>query len=324
MKKQISVHNAVWMAFMGPIPPGKTVDHIAKYGDMTKERSDNRLCNLRLASSELQRENQRPVKSRRDARRVEVWKIGSNDVEIFDSSSKAAKALNLHAVSVRRVAKGEQDQTQGYRVKFVNGDFELIHQDEEFRVVYGRHVSQYGRMMDPRTKAFAITPIPTEGNDYAAAEDAETGQKILFHHLIAQAFPELVEGQPGHDKTLDHKDRNVNNNKASNLAWKTKSEQALNREYRDKSRLNPLNYKIQVCLPSGKNVLCDSIDDACRFVCSHGVNVNASNVAKGIKSSGIYKTRSRWKFSKVVGRSSSSTDTQTFNVENTTSDSDSD
>ena len=301
--KHVSMHNAVWLAFNGQIPPDKTVDHIAKYGDMMKERSDNRLCNLRLETSEGQRSNQRKSTLRRDARSILVWKIGSEHRFEFTSAHEAASSLGLDARCLRSVAKGEARQTKGYLASFKTHGVDLLHEDEEFRNVQGRSVSQYGRMLDPRTKAFAVTPITTEGNDYAATEHPISGKKILFHHLVAQAFPELVEGTRVDGSTLDHIDRNKDNNCASNLAWKSVTEQALNRQYKDDSRFDTRLYSIDVIIPGEGRVPCESMADASRMAKLRGHDVSDIAISRGVKRSGVYVVTKGgakgWRFEQV-------------------------
>lgn len=69
-QKIYRVHYLMAIAFIGPQPsPEHTVDHIAKYnGDWQRERSDNRVENLRWATRKEQRENQGPVAPRIDRR----------------------------------------------------------------------------------------------------------------------------------------------------------------------------------------------------------------------------------------------------------------
>jgi hypothetical protein len=283
----MSVHNAVWVAFHGEIPEGKTVDHVAKYGDMFKERSDNGLRNLRLADAIEQRANQRKSSLRRDARPIRVWKSGFTDSMLFSSAGEAALALDLDARCLRSVAKGESHQTKGYVAAFEDKGLCLL-PNEVFREVHGRWVSQFGRMLDPRTKAFATTPVATEGNDYAATEDPLTYKKLLFHHLVAEAFPELVSGHRAPGLTLDHIDRNVNNNNASNLAWRTAEEQAINRVYRNTSHFDSVRYSIDIVTPDGLCIHCKSMSHASRVALAHGHVVADASISVGIKRHGSY------------------------------------
>jgi hypothetical protein len=286
------MHNVVWTAFFGEIPPGHTVDHIAKYGDMMRERSDNRLCNLRVATPCEQRANQRPSAPRRDARHIRVWRSNGQFDKVYASSKSAEQDLGVHAASLRRVAKGVQREASGYKAEFVYSNEAAAIEGEEFRLVRGRRISQFGRMLDPRTGAFAVKPVATEGNDYATTEDTETGQKVLIHHLVAAAFPELVDGEFGRGKTLDHIDRNRNNNSASNLAWKTLHEQSINRVYSCGSRFDA-RHQVQILDYSlGKWITCLSIDDACKYATGNGVDIKYEALCRGLKVHGYYRVPS--------------------------------
>lgn len=81
--KHLKVHQLVALAFIGPQPTSShTVDHI------NRDRSDNRIGNLRWASKHLQSRNRNKQRPRRDGRGVLVWKVGSDEssAQYFDSS----------------------------------------------------------------------------------------------------------------------------------------------------------------------------------------------------------------------------------------------
>lgn len=69
-----------------------------------------------------------------------------------------------------------------------------------------------------------IAPMPCSTQPYA------TFNNMLFHRLVAEAFPDIV-GTVSSDQsmTVDHINRNRRDNRAVNLRWATKSEQAFNR-----------------------------------------------------------------------------------------------
>ncbi len=55
-------------------------------------------------------------------------------------------------------------------------------------------------------------------------------KSILMHRVVAEAWPELIGRQrSSQSDTLDHIDRDVENNNPSNLRWATPVEQAANR-----------------------------------------------------------------------------------------------
>lgn len=236
--KDLRVHKLMALAFFGPQPtPSHTVDHIAKYdGDIIRERSDNRIENLRWASKREQSLNRNKQKPRRDGRPVLIWKLGSDKATAtwYPSSLAGSKALGLNAGAVSHTANGGRSQTNGYCVEFAPTDEpDKIADDEVFRLVDGFKVSQYGRALDPQTEAFSFTPQVNKGQMYAyiskAQEDGST-KSFSFHILVAKAWPELVGVKPedGTAYTLDHISRQKHDNRACNLRWSTLSGQSTN------------------------------------------------------------------------------------------------
>lgn len=220
-KDCIRVHHAVWTAFVGPIPEGCTLDHI------DRNRSNNSLCNLRVANSVQQRENTKKHKRRRDAREIEVWRLDDpTNVMLFEHSRQAAEKLGANQRALRSVANGKVKRTGNFSARWAQTSNFL--EGEEFREVVLRdckvNVSNKGRLLD-KSKAFAVTPTVTEGNDYPTCGS----RSVQMHRAVAFAWPELVEGSPLPGWTVDHIDRNVNNNHPSNLRWLTPKQQAANR-----------------------------------------------------------------------------------------------
>ncbi len=238
--KDLRVHKLMAQAFFGPAPsPSHTVDHLAKYGgDIVRERSDNRIENLRWASKQEQALNRNKQTPRRDGRGVWLWAVGTDrsSATYYKSSLAAAKALNLNAGGVSRVAAGQKQwQTKGYRVEFADSrEPDKIADDEVFREVEGFKVSQYGRALDRQTEAFSFTPQIRKGNEYAflaKSDGHERSKSFSFHGLVASAWSDVVGVKPDDGKvyTIDHVNRDKADNRACNLAWKTVREQNLNR-----------------------------------------------------------------------------------------------
>ena len=218
----IRVHAAVYMAFVGPIPTGFTIDHI------DRNRSNNNLCNLRLASPGEQRSNQKKHDPRRDARGICVWRLAEpGTVMMFRHAREASNKLGVTRGSLRLVANGKARYAGEFGARWATQGTFLA--GEEFRTVTVRNctvrVSNRGRYLDSKSGAFAVTPVATPGNGYPTLGS----RSVQMHAAVASAWPELIGGTPGHGKTIDHIDRNVNNNDPSNLRWATATEQAANR-----------------------------------------------------------------------------------------------
>ena len=218
----IRVHHAVWLAFKGPIPNGCSIDHI------DRNRSNNMLHNLRPATSKQQRANTKKHNLRRDARRIVVWRLSDpNTTMTFNHAREAAARLGANQRALRSVANGIVRRTGEFCARWA--DKPAFFEGEEFREVnlkgYNVAVSNFGRLLDGKSRAFAVTPIATPGNDYPTVGTAS----VQMHMAVAAAWPELVKGSPGPGLTIDHIDRNVNNNHPANLRYATAKEQAANR-----------------------------------------------------------------------------------------------
>jgi len=232
---RLAVHDLVCTTFHGPRPtPSHTVDHIAKYdGDWKAERSDNRSCNLRWATKEEQRANMKDSKVRTDSRPIVVWEVGEDESTgvVFGSAARAAKALGLDEGNLSQAAR-KGGTTRGFKArKMETEEPELVRPDEAFRTVRGFRVSQYGRFISQG--GFPVTPKHPQGG-YVCVQSG-TERNIRFHNLVAEAWPDVVGPKPDDLHTVDHIDKDHNNNFASNLRWATGSEQKKNqsRRHRD-------------------------------------------------------------------------------------------
>lgn len=239
------VHVLMATTFFGPKPTAEhTVDHIQKYdGNFVKERSDNRIENLRWATKHAQALNRNTQAPRRDGRQVIVWKVGSDPLtaDIYNSSLAAAKALGVNAGSLSRAAKINSERGPGNKKKNVGG-WEVVFadskeplkiaDDEVYRDYDGFYVSQYGRALDPQTKAFAFTPKPRKGVEYAELAHLRDGKtkSWRFHYLVAMAWPDVVGQRPSCEKfTIDHINQKKGDNTAANLRWADHSTQNKNK-----------------------------------------------------------------------------------------------
>ena len=281
--KRHPVHQLVALAFIGP-PPSKhhSVDHIAKYnGDFVRERSDNRVSNLRYASLEEQRANQVKARARVDARPVFVWRItdGEHTATRFDGVGEAASALSLDTGNLYTVASGKRRSIKGYCAKFeAELTTALVSEDEQFRLVQGFRVSQYGRYKTSRSERI-ITPMPGKGAVYATV-----GTNVLFHRLVAEAWPDIVGVQPSEYHNIDHVDQDVTNNNASNLRWSTQSDQLKNQTRKQTHETSSVRkMAVDVLCPGHDWKMFGSMHDAARFMSNElGYKIKDSSISRAL------------------------------------------
>jgi len=103
---RLKAHRVAWYLYHGTDPGPLQVDHI------NRNRSDNRICNLRLVDAKGNRAN-----SAQPLRPVQViYPDGQN--RLFPSTETAAAALGCGSTSVRRYALGLRAAPNGLIVSY--------------------------------------------------------------------------------------------------------------------------------------------------------------------------------------------------------------
>jgi hypothetical protein len=105
--RRFKAHRLAWYLHHGEDPGALQVDHI------NRNRSDNRICNLRLVDAKGNRANSPALSP------VQVlWPSGQ--VSLFPSTQAAARALSCAPSSVYRYANGLRQHPAGLVVRYAN------------------------------------------------------------------------------------------------------------------------------------------------------------------------------------------------------------
>jgi len=244
--KHKRVNILVCEAFHGPEPntKGITVDHIAKYGgDLMRERSDNRACNLRWATPQEQNENQKKRSANSTGVPVFARKVGSTDDWAWYASATAAgEALGIYSSRISAVCNEKQPDAKGYVFKRDTSSLEdqgnlpweelgpaharFCVPTERWKVdpkSHGRtRVSTRGRIQTKTGDAWGPrrTPRATVGEEYSRVSHD------LLHLVVWRTF--CPNNPPINDETIDHIDQDESNNALHNLRRATASMQVRN------------------------------------------------------------------------------------------------
>ncbi len=224
--KTCSSHRLIWEAFNGVIPAGMQVDHV------NGKKADNRLENLQLMTP-----SQHAAKTRLDNpgmimgavrhKMTKVQRICGREVVVFESQREAARqtpgawqsliskclvgVLATHAGYVWRAVASTPDKEGVYWASLWQPRWK------------GLQVSNSGLVKGRNDAPFSGTLI----GDYRVVRFQGKAYKV--HRLVCMAF----NGRPTTDSlTVDHIDRNTQNNCADNLRWATGKEQAANKRKR--------------------------------------------------------------------------------------------
>jgi hypothetical protein len=214
------VHTLVCRAFHGHQPSKEaSVDHVAKYdGDWKRERADNRAENLRWSTCAEQTSNTKPHDTRCTSKAVFVSHIDWDRFTPrmwFSSVGAADKALGVQNLS--KVANGKHTNSKGWVATFVPPDEtqEDLPGERWVEVDARVWVSNMGRAHVKETRGsgwkYRHTPRATSGEAYATL--FVKGAHTRMHRTVFFAFGGVL--LPG--QTVDHINRDRQNNRLSNL-----------------------------------------------------------------------------------------------------------
>jgi len=206
-KSTVTVHVLVATAFIGPKPSDRhTVDHI------NRDKSDNRVQNLRWATPSEQHAN-RDNPFKRQSRRMVEAKGVDGEWTRFESVVDAVNACSVNRSDINKVLKGKLKTAKGMSFRYV-----VLPNipGEDWRIVHGSWVSSAGRLK--RKDGGVFCPIPNK-----LGYCRFMGRPV--HQLVALAF---LGPPPSPSHTVDHINRNPSDNQVKNLRWATPSEQRRN------------------------------------------------------------------------------------------------
>ena len=217
-KKHHYRHRFVYQCWHGHVEDGMQIDHVD--GD----KNNNSLSNLRAvdaASHALKTARQNPAapqKSRDTRARPVVVTHPSGDKTFCKSVADAmSKVPGSCRPLVSKCLLGIRPKHKGCTWQFIqqedNNDL------EQWKPILGLTVSSMGRI---RLKLGRVVYGSAEEGGYRRVKIG--GRSFLVHRLICQAF----HGEPSAGCTVDHIDRNIHNNAASNLRWADCQQQATN------------------------------------------------------------------------------------------------
>lgn len=153
------------------------------------------------------------------------------------------------------------------------------HDDEEFRMISGVFISQYGATKN--RYGISYLPLPNNSMEYALVGP----ERKTLHRLVAFAFPEIVGLPDPGQNTVDHINRNKSDNRAVNLRWATMTEQQLNTSRKAPDELvNNEMIAVEAKSPDGEWVWYQSCSQASREIKRlHNRHIAAQSISQLVK-----------------------------------------
>jgi hypothetical protein len=213
-KKQLLAHVVLAVSFNLPKQVNQnTVDHI------DKNRINNNIRNLRWATQREQNLNQNPRSKPTVGRAVNQYDMKDKFIKWWISASHAAKHIGRHNSTIIKACTGVQQSAGGFKWKYAEKDDLENEIWKDFE--HGFKVSSLGRVKCPRGRFFQAYK---EGKYFRLQIKTQKWRRCRLVCTVFHGLP------PTNKHTVDHIDKNTENDHVSNLRWATKEEQATNRK----------------------------------------------------------------------------------------------
>lgn len=210
-------HRIIAIAFLGLHEDATyTVDHI------DKNRSNNKLSNLRWASLSEQGLNQdRPAHIK--GRNIYQYDLNGNLIRKWNTITEASLALNIQITNITKACRGVYKQSGRYIWKYAE-DVDIIENEIWYPYINNEFKGDItgSNLGNIRMNNQTVGSISTSGYYNVKLQNVNTGklQSVTIHSIIAYIF----YGKRPESLIINHKDGNRLNNNCENLEYITQQE----------------------------------------------------------------------------------------------------
>ena len=209
--KKMHFHTIVTRAFIGdPESDNLTVDHI------NRDRSDNKVSNLRWATIEQQKDNSDRSKAGGRGQPIIQYTMDMEEIKRWPSIITASRELGINNSHITQVCKGRLEKFGGFKWAYERQDLDgEIWKDYKSMDI---QVSNMGRI-----KSRSHISYGSKAGNYLEYSNSRKALRKRVHVIVAEAFLPNPKNKP----QVNHKDTDGTNNKVENLEWTTGSENTI-------------------------------------------------------------------------------------------------